>query len=67
MDRATFARDLTKHGAPPGSSVVMTPSAYMTDVAWMDVVPLLCKGLRAMPVVKDHPDDHCPKSVGTRT
>jgi hypothetical protein len=34
----------------------MTPSAYMTDKAWLKVAPHLCKGLRALPVVRDHPD-----------
>lgn len=41
---------------PPYSCVYPTPSAYMTDDAWVAIVPNICKGIRAMPVIKDHPD-----------
>jgi hypothetical protein len=49
-------RNLDRKGHPAGSKVVMTPSAYMTDEAWKELVPTLCKGIRAMPVICDHPD-----------
>ena len=61
--------------APPGSCVEMTPSAYMTNDAWKRICPKLCKGIRAMEVIRDHPDkwvvfsldgfgSHlCPKSL----
>lgn len=29
---------------PEGSRVIMTPNAYMTDEAWKEVVPHLCRG-----------------------
>jgi hypothetical protein len=44
------------HKAPPGSKVIMTPNAYMTDDTWLIVVPQLIEGLRSLPVVRDHPD-----------
>lgn len=34
----------------------MTPNAYMTDEAWREIVPHLCKGIRAMEKIRDHPD-----------
>ncbi|GFH45620.1 hypothetical protein CTEN210_02094 [Chaetoceros tenuissimus] len=55
-DRSSF-KDLHKsYSAPKGSRVFMTPSAYMTDEAWLEVVPVLCKQIRDLPVVRDHPD-----------
>jgi hypothetical protein len=33
----------------------MTPSACMTDDdAWLQLIPHVCKGIRALPVVQDH-------------
>jgi hypothetical protein len=43
-------KDLSKHGAPPHSTIIMTPSAFMTDEAWVTVAPVLAKGIRAMPI-----------------
>ena len=43
-------KDLMKIGAPPHSTVIMTPSAFMTDEAWAKVSQVLAKGIRAMPV-----------------
>lgn len=28
----------------------------MNDVAWKELVPRLCKGIRAMPIICDHAD-----------
>jgi hypothetical protein len=36
--------------------VIMTPNAYMTDEAWKEVVPHLCKGIRSMKGIRDHPN-----------
>jgi hypothetical protein len=36
------------HKAPIGSYVMMTPNAYMTNEAWMEITPSLCNGIRAM-------------------
>lgn len=46
---------LVQQGAKPGSTVVMTESAYMTDKAFDDIAVQLCKGIRSVPIVKDHP------------
>ena len=49
-------RNLPKHhSATPGSRVFMSPSAYMTDDAWREMVPHLCKAIRDSEVVRDHP------------
>ena len=37
---------LVKHGAAPFSTIVMTPSAFLTDEAWEKFVPSLIKGIR---------------------
>ena len=42
--------------APPFSKIITAPSAYMTDEAWLEIVPLLCEGIRAMPKVSEHPE-----------
>ena len=54
---------LRKHGAAPGSSVVMTPSAFMTEDAWLEIAAKRADGIRAMPVIRDHPD-HCRAAGG---
>ena len=47
---------LEKHGAPPGSIVIMTENAYLTNDVWdNEVVPVIIPFIRGMPVVKDHP------------
>jgi hypothetical protein len=45
-----------QYGAPPGSIVIMTPSAYLNDETWLKIAPLIAKGIRSMPVIRDHPD-----------
>ena len=42
-------------GCPEGSHITMTPTAFMTDDAWEEITPFLIKGIRAMPVIRDHP------------
>lgn len=37
---------LERHGAAKFSTIVMTPSGYLTDEAWEIIVPLLLKGIR---------------------
>ena len=37
--------------------MIMTPSTYMTDDAWLELVPHLCKSIREMNVIKEH--QHC--------
>ena len=50
-------------GCPPGSCVINTPSAYMTDEAWKELVPALIKGIRQMPVIRDYPQFKCMVSM----
>ena len=47
---------LKEYGCAPGSAVIMTPSAFMTDAAWLEFTPSLIKGIRSMPYIVDHPD-----------
>ena len=37
---------LVQNGAAPFSSILMTPSAFLTDEAWQEIVPKLIKGIR---------------------
>jgi hypothetical protein len=46
---------LEKHGAAVGSTLIITESAYMTEVAWETMTPVLVKGIRGMPVIHDNP------------
>jgi hypothetical protein len=48
--------------APPGSHVVPTPS-YMTDQVWIEMAETVAMGIRAMPVIEDHPDWWCLLSL----
>lgn len=49
-------RNLEDMGCPKFSCVQPKPSAHMTDDTWLKIVPIIYKGIRAMPVVKDHPN-----------
>jgi len=50
-------KDLKKNfECPPGLLVVPLPSAFMTDEVWLKVVLSFVKGIRTMPVIKDHPN-----------
>ena len=33
----------------------MTENAFLTDATWLQLVPHLAKGIRSMPVIRDHP------------
>lgn len=44
------------YGCPPGSCVICTPTAYMTDKAWKKIVPILVRGIREMPGIRDYPE-----------
>jgi hypothetical protein len=56
IELETFKHFTVNYTAPPGSKVIMTANAYMTDEAWMELVPHLCRGIRQMNVIKDHPN-----------
>ena len=45
----------TKHGALPGSKVIPTLNAYMTDEVWNYMAPAFVKGLHDMHVVNNYP------------
>lgn len=47
---ALALKNLPSLGAPPNSKNIMTPTAFMTDEAWAELVPGLAKGIRLMPV-----------------
>ena len=47
---------LLRHGAAPGSGIIGTPTAFMTEEAWLGMAEERAKGIRAMPVIKDHPE-----------
>ena len=47
---------LVKHGAAEGSTIVMTPTGYMTEDAWVEMAPFMSKGMNSLPVVRDRPD-----------
>jgi len=47
---------LTDNGAAPGSRIIATPNAFMTMEAWEEMAEPVAKGIRAMPVIRDHPN-----------
>ncbi|KAJ1449690.1 hypothetical protein M885DRAFT_590330 [Pelagophyceae sp. CCMP2097] len=47
---------LVTNGATPGSSPHMTPTGFMTEVAWVAMAKHQVAGIRAMPVIYDNPD-----------
>jgi hypothetical protein len=44
------------YGVLPGSNVVCTDNAYMTNKTWVELAPLIAMGICLMPPIKDHPD-----------
>ena len=46
---------LEKHGAVPGSTIVMTENGYMTEDAWVEMAPSMARGIRSLPVIRDAP------------
>ena len=51
--KGDFARN---NEDPPGSKVIPTPNAYITDKVWNELVPSFYKGLSDLPLIKDHPE-----------
>ena len=41
---------------PPGSVVIPTPNAYMTNDNTIKIAPIIAKGIRNMPIIKNHPE-----------
>lgn len=59
----SMERFTASYKSPPGSHVELTPSGYMTDVAWKAMAPKIGDGIRKMPVIKDHPQWWCLLSL----
>ena len=38
------------------SCVISTPTAFLTDDTWITIAPIIAKGIRSLPVVRNHPD-----------
>ena len=55
-DLESFNNFCDHYDSPPGSCVEMTPNAYMTNEAWANICPKMCKGIREMEIIRDHPD-----------
>ena len=51
--KGNFAK---KHKVPPGSKVISTPNAYMTDNVWNELAPAFSKGFRDIPDIKYYPE-----------
>eukprot|EP00957_Ditylum_brightwellii_P008027 609012-Ditylum_brightwellii.AAC.1 len=47
---------LLRHGLAPGSTIIMTENAYMTNEAWLKVSKAIVKGYHSLPYVKENPD-----------
>jgi len=47
---------LRAHGAASGSTLVLNANGFMTDDTWVELAPAIAKGLRDMPIVRDHPN-----------
>ena len=47
---------LVKHGMAPGSTIIMTENAYMTNDAWIAVTKDLMMGYRELPFAKENSD-----------
>ena len=57
IDIQNFKVDFSKkHKAHPGSKVIPTPNAYMTDKVWNDLTPDFAKGFCDVPVIKYYPE-----------
>jgi hypothetical protein len=46
---------LRQRGNAAGSTIFCNERGYMTNETWLELVPLLCEAIRALPVVRDHP------------
>jgi hypothetical protein len=46
---------LVKHGMAEGSTIIMTPTAFVTEEAWEEMTPFVIKGIRSMDVIKANP------------
>ena len=56
LGRQKFKNFPKNFKALPGSDVIMTPNALITDEAWLNIVPKLCKVIRKMSAICEQPD-----------
>ncbi len=55
--RKHFNNDyLLRYGMAPGSKVIMTENAYMTDEAWLEASKSIVDGYRQLPYIKENED-----------
>jgi hypothetical protein len=47
--------NLIKYSMKPGSTIIMTENAYMTDDAWLQVSKKIVKGYCLLPYIKENP------------
>jgi hypothetical protein len=47
---------LIENGAAVGSTIIMTPTGYMTEEAWDEMAQPMAAGIRQMDVIKDNPE-----------
>jgi hypothetical protein len=40
-----------KHGAPLESTCHLSPNAYLTNQVWLELAPIIARGIREMPVI----------------
>jgi hypothetical protein len=52
---------LMRFGMKPGSTIIMTKNAYMTDDAWLQVSKKIVEGYRLLPYIKENPQWHVCK------
>ena len=50
---------LHRYGCAPGSQILMTENAFMTEECWEKMTPKLVKGYRSLPYIKENPDWWC--------
>ena len=50
---------LLRYGCAPGSQILMTENAFMTEECWERMTPKLVAGYRSLPYIKENPDWFC--------
>jgi hypothetical protein len=46
---------LMQYGAAEGSTIIMMPTAFVTEEAWLEMTPFVIKGIRAIEIIKANP------------
>eukprot|EP00978_Attheya_sp_CCMP212_P031727 scaffold120920_cov35-Attheya_sp.AAC.1 len=46
---------LVKKGFAEGSTIIMTPTAFVTEEAWEEMTPFVIKGIRSIDIIKANP------------